>query len=228
MKYDDLITFFQSLVDDEPDEAMLEVLADNAYTKRNASRFWTFLLKLDTSMTHGASDTWQTNHTLPTDFDEPYKVFGGAAGQNEYDAVPYQNILNMIGNQNRYSIDYLNSQLRVPGPGNGQTIYFFYKYLPTSLIGLSDALKAATTTIVWPKQFVPLIGYDMAELYFGGIDADDISRQMAPSLAKAKLELERAMISWDTKRLMKMFGNSASPQRMGNELTPSDVIDIPT
>lgn len=227
MSFDDLITFFQSLVDDEPDTEMLEVLADNAYTKRNASRFWTFLLKLDTSMTHGASDTWQTNHSLPTDFDEPYKVFGGASGQNEYDPVPYQNILNMVGNANRYSIDYLNNQLRVPGPGSGQTLYFFYKIIPTSLMGLSTADKASATTIVWDKRFVPLLAYDMAELYFGGIDADDISRQMTPSQAKAKLELERTMISWDTKRLMKMFGNSASPQRTGNELTPANVIDIP-
>jgi hypothetical protein len=230
MSYDQLITFFESLVDDAPDSATEEVLADVAYTKRNDMRFWTFLMKLDSSITQGASDTWATEHSLPStagaEFEEAYRVFGGAGGQNEYLPVPFEDILNHIGGQNRYSIDYLNNKIRFTG-GAAQTIYLWYKYRPTSLIGLTTAQKAATTTIVWPKRFVPIIAFDMAVTYLGGVDADDIARQQVPFHNAAHRELYNAMIAWDSKRRMKMFSNSASPLRTGNELTPADVIDMP-
>ena len=230
MSYDDLITFFESLVDDAPDSATEAVLADVAYTKRNDSRFWTFLLKLDSSITQGATNTWLTEHSLPsTDgsaFEEAYRVFGGAGGQNEYFPVPFEDVLNSISAQNRYTIDYLNNKIRFTG-GAAQTIYLWYKYRPLSLIGLTTAQKALATTIVWPKRFVPIIAFDMAQMYLGGIDADDIARAQATFHNAAHRELYNAMISWDTKRRMKMFSNSASPLRTGNELTPADVVDIP-
>ena len=148
-------------------------------------------------------------------------------GQNEYGPIPYEQILNFIGAANRYSIDYANSMLRTLGPGNGQTIYMWYKRSPTSLIGLSAAQKADTTTIVWPGRFCPILAYDMAQIFLGGIDADDISRQQVPFHNAAHKELYNAMIAWDSRRRMAMFDHSASPVRHGNGLTPADVVDIP-
>ena len=103
----------------------------------------------------------------------------------------------------------------------------WYKYSPTSLIGLSVAQKAAATTIVWPKRFCPILAFDMAQIYLGGIDADDISRAQVPFHNTAHKELYNAMIAWDTKRRMKMFGNSSTPQRGYGRTTPADVVDIP-
>jgi hypothetical protein len=220
------MTFFRDLVDDEVDTVTESVLADVAYSKRNDMRAWTFLMKLDSSITQGANDTWQTQHSLPADFEEPYRVFGGAGGQNEYLPSPYEDVLNHIGAMNRYSIDYLNKKIVFTG-GSAQTIYLWYKRLPTSLVGLSTAQKALTTTIVWPARFVPIIAFDMAAMHLGGIDADDIARQQVPYLNAAHRELYNAMISWDTKRRMKLFGNSSTPLRSGNEFTPADVVDIP-
>lgn len=227
MSPDDVTTLFQSLVDDEPDRVTSDALMDVAYTKRNDARFWTFLLKLDSSITHASGDAWNTAKTLPSDFEEPYKVFGGTGGQNEYLPVPYESILHYRGSANRYAIDFMNSQLHFTGPGNGETIYMWFKYLPTSLMGLSAAQKAATTTIVWPKRFCPILAFDMAQIYLGGIDADDIARQQTQFHNAAHKELYNAMIAWDTKRRMKMFDNSASPQPVGNLLTPADVVDMP-
>lgn len=230
MSPNEIRIFFESLVDDAPDTATSEVLMDVAYSKRNASRFWTFLLKLDSSITQGATNTWLTEHSLPSAdgsaFDEMYRVFGGAGGQNEYFPVPFEDVLNSISAQNRYTIDYLNNKIRFTG-GAAQTIYMWYKYVPTSLIGLTEAQKAATTTVVWMKRFCPIIAFDMAAMYLGGIDADDIARQQVPFQNATHRELYNAMIAWDTKRRMKMFGNSSTPLRTGNELTPADVVDIP-
>jgi len=226
MSPDDITTFYQGLVDDEPDRNISDVLMDVAYTKRNAARFWSFLLALDTSITQGSGDTWQTTHNLPANFDEPYRVFGGAGGQNEYQQVPYDDILNWISSPMRYAIDYVNSQMRFTG-GAAQTIYMWYKKLPTSLIGLTEAQKAATTTVLWPKQFCPILAFDMAQIQMGGIDADDIARPQAQFMNAAHRELYNSMIAWDTKRHMKARDNSAAPLHGSNMLSPADVVDIP-
>lgn len=227
MSPNDILDFFYTLVDDEPDEASAMILMDAAYTKRNDARFWTFLLALNSSLVHGTGDTWQTDHALPADFEEVYRLYGAAGGGSEYLPVPYEGILNWIGSNMRYSIDYANSQLRVTGPGSGNTLYLWYKKLPTSLIGLSAAQKASASTIVWPKRFCPILAFDMAQIQMGGIDSDDIARQQVPWHSQAHKELYNAMISWDTRRRMKMFDNSASPQNTGNGLTPADVVDMP-
>ena len=227
MSPNDILEFFYTLVDDEPDTASAMILMDAAYTKRNDARFWTFLMALDTSMTHGVSDTWQTNHALPSDFEEPYRVYGSAGGGSEYDPVPHEGILNYIGAARRYSIDYGNSQLRVTGPGSGNTLYMWYKKHATSLIGLSDALKASASTIIWPKRFCPILAFDMAQIQMGGIDSDDIARAQVPFHNQAHKELYNAMISWDTRRRMKTLGNSSAPQSTGSGLTPADVVDMP-
>ena len=140
--------------------------------------------------------------------------------------MPFEDVLNSISAQNRYTIDYLNNKIRFTG-GAAQTIYLWYKYRPTSLIGLTAAQKALATTIVWPKRFCPILAFDMAQIHLGGIDADDIARAQTTFHNAAHKELYNAMISWDTKRRMKMFGNSSTPLRTGNELTPADVVDIP-
>lgn len=226
MTPDEVTELFRTMVDDSPDEDEIDVLMDVAYTKRNDARFWTFLLKLDNSITHTTSDSWQTEKTLPTDFDEPYKVFGGAA-DNEYDPIPFEEILRHISAQNKYSIDYLNSKMRFTGPaGSAKTVYLWYKLLPTSLIGLSEAQKALASTIVWPKKFCPIIAFDMASMHMGGIDADDVTRQQVPFLNVAHRELYMSMISWDTRRRMKMMQNSSSQRRSERSEQPDVVSGI--
>lgn len=220
----EILDFFKTLVDDAPDEESSFILMDTAYTKRNDARFWSFLLKLNTSITHGVSDTWLTTKTLPADFSEPYKVFGGAS-DNEYDPVPFENVLTYISAFNKYTIDYANLQMRFTGGASSAlTVYLWYKYFPTSLIGLTTAQKVSETTIVWPKRFCPILAYDMAEMYFGGIEADEITRQMTPFQRQAHKELTRAMIQWDARRRMKMFGDSAIQQRTGHSERP-DVLN---
>ena len=223
MSPDDVVALFNTMVDDAPDVDEAFALMDAAYTMRNESRIWTFLLKLDSSITHSSSDTWQTQKTLPTDFEEPYRLNLGA-GDNEYDGVPYEQILRWIGSANKYSIDYQGNTLRFTGPGSGQTAYLWYKYGPTSLIGLTDVQKAATGTIVWPKRFCSLLAFDMAAMHQGGIEADEITRQQVPYLNDAHKRLFNAMVNWDNRRRMKMFDNSASPRR-NERNTPADVVD---
>lgn len=186
-------------------------------------RTWAMLMKLDTSITHSPGNTWATEKTLPTDFSSAYKLFGGDS-DNEYLPVPFTGILKYKSSANRYTIDLANLKMRLTGsPSSALTMYLWYQYAPTSLFGLSDAAKALTTTIVWPARFRPLLAYDMAALFFGGLDADEITNQMAPEDKAAAAALEKAMIAWDNRNMAKMMDNSSSPQPINREAA-SDVV----
>ena len=225
MSPDDVIAMFRNLVDDAPDADGVQVLMDAAYTERNESRFWQMLMKMDSSITHSPSDTWLTSKTLPTDFSRPFSGFGGDS-DNPYEFVPFEDILMHKGSSNRVTIDLANSSLRFMAPsGSALTFYLWYQYAPTSLIGLSGAQSAATTTIVWPGRFRPLLAFDMAAKYLGGWDSDEVARQMTSFQMNMAKSLERSMIKWDNGNRMKLMGDSASPRRRGDS-NASDVIDM--
>lgn len=226
MTPDEILQFFFSLVDDGPDEEMAYVLMDSAYTKRNEKRNWRMLLKLDTSITHNPSDTSATEKSLPTDFGRPYRLYGGNA-DNEYQPILFEEMLRYTGGANMYALDMANRKMRLLGaPSQALTMYLYYLYAPTSLIGLSTADKASTSIIVWPKRFQALIAYDMAEIFFGGVDADEITRQMAPQHRAQQKALEAAMIAWDNSITHRMMGGSSSPRRQGGDVDRPDTVNL--
>jgi hypothetical protein len=216
--------FYETIIDDEPDEDETYGLMDTAYTEVNEERAWAMLLKLDTSITHSPGDTWLTTKTLPSDFGRPYKLFGGNAN-NEYDPVLFENILHSINGSRKYALDLVNMQMRLIGsPASALTMYMWYLYVPTSLFDLTDLQKTATDTIKWPARFHRILAYKMAELRFGGIDADETSRKMSqPQLAEF-VRLKKAMISWDNATRLRMMGTSSSSQSRGDASSQSDVV----
>lgn len=224
MTPEEVVTFFEGLIDDSPAADVTYGLMDSAYTRRNEMRVWSMLMKLDTSITHSPGNDWTTTKALPTDFASPYKLFGGAA-DNEYAPVPFESILMNKDLSNRYAVDMVNNQMRLTGTvSSALTMYLWYQYAPTSLFGLTDGQKAATTTIVWPTRFRRLLAYDMAAIHTGGIDADDLSARMAPEQRSAARDLWLSMVAWDNRIRLRMMDQSASPQRVERGSKP-DVLD---
>ena len=219
----DIKGFFEGIIDDSPDVDITFGIMDAAYTNRNEMRNWAFLLKLDTSLAHSPGDTYATQKSLPTDFGRAYKVFGGAA-DNEYEGVPFEDLLRWMNSPNKYTLDLGNNKIRFTGSvSSAITMYLWYLYAPTSLSGLTDAQKDLTTTIVWPTRFRRLLAYDMAELYFAGVDTDDVTRQMSPAHRAAAKMLANSMIKWDNANRMKMLAGSSSPRRQDRTSAP-DVV----
>lgn len=224
MSPDDVLALAETMMDDAPDADEMAALMDAAYSSRNDERAWSFLIKLDSSIQNLSSDSWQTAKTLPTDFDQPIKLFLGAGGDNEFDPVPYEEILMWKGSANKYSIDFSVPSLRFMGPGNGDVAYLWYKYFPTSLIGLTALQSAAAATIVWPKRFCTILAMDMAAMHMGGFDADDTTRQQVPFINATHKRLYNSFIGWDNKRRMMMRMHSATPRRSGDSRSRPDVV----
>lgn len=224
MSPESIIEFYEGLIDDTQDPDIEYGLMDAAYTKRNELRTWAMLMKLDSSISHSPSDTWQTEKSLPTDFGSTFKLFGGAS-DNEYDAVPFVNLIRYKDSPNAYTIDLVNNKMRLTGSvTTALTMYHYYQYVPTSLFGLSEEQKQSTTTIVWPARFHRLLAYDMASLQFGGIDADETTRKMEPAMLREARALQSAMISWDNRNFLKLMGESSSPRHVNKQSMP-DVVD---
>lgn len=181
-----------------------------AYTKRNESRPWRMLLKLDSSLTAQSSDTWETEKSLPSDFGRDKKLNVGTGTGGEYLPIPFERILEYKSTTRRYAIDMVNLKLRLMGAVSAAlTIYLHYFYVPTTL---SASNKESATAIVWPARFQPLLAYDMAALYFAGVDADEVTRQMSPAQRLAAKELADAMIQWDNNLWLRAMDHSSAPQ----------------
>ena len=181
-----------------------------AYTKRNELRPWRFLLKLDTSLTAQSSDTWETQKSLPSDFGRDKKLNVGNGAGSEYLPIPFERMIEYKSTSRRYAIDMLNLKLRLMGSvSSAQTINLFYFYFPTTL----DTTQAeSASVIVWPTRFQALLAYDMAALYFAGIDADDVTHRMSPAQRLAAKELADAMIQWDNSLMLRAMDHSSAPQ----------------
>lgn len=224
MTPENIVEFFEALIDDSPDADVTYGLMDSAYTHRNEMRVWQMLMKLDTSITHSPGNTWATEKDLPSDFSSAVKLYGGDS-DNEYDPLPFERLLQEKESSNRFALDMGNNKIRLTGSvSSALTMYLFYQRVPTSLFGLTDEQKESTTTIVWPTRFRRLLAYDMAALYTGGIDADDLSAKLTPEQRAAARTLWTAMVAWDTRNRMKGMDFSSTPSRHTRP-SRSDVLD---
>lgn len=225
MTPEEIAQLFYTFVDDQPDEDATYALMDTAYTQINEERVWAMLMKLDTSITHSPGNSWQTEKTLPSDFNSAHKLFGGDSG-NEYDPIPFDTLLHWKDNGNMFAVDLANMKMRLTGsPSTALTMYLWYQYTPTSLMGLSVAQKASASTIVWPARFRPILAYKMAEILFGAVDADDVTRKQTPYQRAVYKELKKAMVNWNTRNILKMMGSSVSQNRSTRDQDRPDVLD---
>lgn len=81
-----MLTMFQNMVDDEIDQTFAYQLLDLAKTEVEAMRDWEQTKEIDSTQTLSSGDTWETAHTLPSDFSYMHAVYLAT------DEVPLQQI----------------------------------------------------------------------------------------------------------------------------------------
>src|SRR6266404_3797208 len=85
---DQMVTAFESLVDDSLDETTEYQLLNDVKDTLESDDAWAILATLDETQTANAGDTYLTFHTLPSDFGSPSPggIFVGT------DIIPYRQI----------------------------------------------------------------------------------------------------------------------------------------
>jgi hypothetical protein len=176
-----IIDFFENLVDDTLDADFAVDLANNAKDKIEGERPWAMVKRLDSSQSASSAAK-----TLPTGYLGTIEMrISGAS--NPLIQVPFEKQDLYTGGGYWY-LDMANSQFYLTGSNLSGTIKHFYKKQ-------TDDLTLSTSPI-WPAKFHKLIAFEMAELFFA-IDQGDRSRSWDDKWSVQRELLRRAMIDWD-------------------------------
>lgn len=193
--------FITPLLDGEIlDDLQVLLFANTAKEIIEQRKNWRFLLKEDSSQTTSSSDTYLTTKTLPNDFNRPLSQNGMFVGINansliEFFPVLFEERRNYQNNGNFYYIDIGNSQFALIGKAaQSSTIYLNYTMFTPVLTALTDSFSSR-----WQDRFLPIIAYEVASLYRGGVDFDADNARMAGGNKAAAMALYGAMVSWDTR-----------------------------
>jgi hypothetical protein len=205
MTGEEILTLAGDIADEEIPQNLGVHLLNVAKNRREDSRPWMFLRKLDSSRTAATGNAWNTPILLPTDFRYERRVLVGPT--QEYFPVPIDDRVAYKNAGRRYAVDVANDVYYLLGNvAAADTIYFHYIRTTTDY----GAGTLTTSLIVWPERFQPLLAYDIAAVYKGGVDYDEVNARMAPVNRQMAKELEDAMIQWDQDLLERSMNHSLS------------------
>lgn len=206
-----------SIVEDTIDETLFYQLLNVARNKREDMRPWAFLIKADSTKTASPGDTYATSKALPSDFRRDVKLCVGT--DLEYSPIPFMEQHLYRNAAGRYFIDLANSVYYLTGSVNAaKTIYLYYLKTTTDF---TVATKNTAGVCVWPDRFQPLLAFDVAAMFQGGVDYDDVSARMSPFNRAMAKEIDEAMVTWDDALRLRTMNNSKAPLSNAEPLTRS-------
>jgi len=215
----EIITKFKNIVDDVSvdDDFALELANDTKLIiEQDPGRNWDMLKKYDTTLTWATSDVYTTAHTLPIKFLRVVTIY--IAGRiHRWRAIPFEHRERYKDIQGYYYIDTLNNKILFTGKtGSSKVITICY------LEATSDLTTSSSPT--WPiDAHHGIIPYKMAEIYQGGIDADDIAGKMGVSNFRTYQLIFNRMKAWDNEIKMAAL-NDQSGRRVLDVSAVPDVV----
>lgn len=192
---DQIIVQFEALIDDSLDTTTELFLLNQVKDSIESKRAWEWLKKLDLSQTASISDTFQTPHTLPSDFIKPSESGIYITGDMiPYKQIPFESQIKYQSITYVYFIDFLNQKFYLGGsPGRNGAIQFFYQAASPSLALISNG----GSPWIFPAKFHPILPFAMAKKYFA-IDQGDKSRSWDDRWTTFMQEMEEDMNAWDS------------------------------
>ena len=211
MTGNEIIAFFNKLIDDSIDDDFALDLANNSKDQREAEMSLKILEAKNSDKKTTVGGTYETEIDLADDFSVDKRIM---VDTREVVPVPFDDQIRYKDDGSKYFIDYGSGKLHLCGTiTEVKTIHQLY-------IKFSPALTTSTEPL-WPDRFHRIIPFDMADLYFAGLDTDAINRAMAPRQAQQAEMLRRGMLLWDSKLKIRSINGSVSSRR-GRDL-PSNV-----
>lgn len=171
-----------------------------------AKRPWTILIKIDTSLTVGSSNTWQTVFNLPSTAGSAFRRFAPKPRKkivlysssddsiHGLTEVRFDERLDYKDTFGYFYVDYAANQFYITGTiDKTYTIHICYLYRTKPFSSTDD-------TIEWPlpEDYHLILVYQVAAMYRGGTDWDDVNARMAPEDRSIARGIWDAMTTWDT------------------------------
>lgn len=181
----------------EMDDTLFYSLLNIAKGVRENQRDWMKLKKSDITKTATTGDNFQTSKALPSDFsrwqkEKPMVLYDSGNTQTfrEYFEIPQNEKILYQTDNNRFYVDYTAMLAYLTG-----TVDRTYLIAMNYLIDSPDI--AAGTSWIFPTWAHPLLAYDVAANYKGGIDFDFVNMQQAASNKEIAKQIEQGLIKWD-------------------------------
>lgn len=199
---EDIITQFESLVDDSLDETTEYFLLNDVKDTLEADDEWAILKTSDESQTANVGDNYLTMKPLPIDFGAPSPrgIYVGT------DLVPYRQVdfeerLRYQAETHVYYIDFANEEYALCGGVNPSgTIHFYYQKS-------SPALVRSGTPWIFPARFHPILPMLMSIMY-PAIDQPDKSRAWDDRWEKFGTQRTSIMRRWNARIMREAYANS--------------------
>lgn len=204
MKATEIYQMANDIAEDTIPETLFLQMLNVARNKREDSRPWQMLKKTDSSQYANPGDSWQTAKTLPADFRRDYRMFVGE--DYEYTPLPIEELVPYRNAARRYAVDLAGNAFYLTGSvGTASKIYLIYIKTTTDW---TQGNKDTDGICVWPDRFQPLLAFDVAAMYQGGVDYDEPAAKMSLFNRAMAKELEDAMVAWDTELALRSMNNS--------------------
>jgi hypothetical protein len=214
-KTQDIITYFESIIDDSLDSVTELTLAEQAKNEIEDEKQWEMLKIVDTSQSFNSGDNYLTAKTLPSTFREPLDsgIFVTTNDLIPYLQLPLEDLYRVQDNiAHRYIIDIANNQYHILGKPTSGIIYFWHKKITPTL---DTTTGPNGNTPVWPIRFWPLISMRMAMIFFA-IDQGLKAASWDDRWDNYYTSLHEQMKSWDEKLHNIAYQNRYIRQREGS------------
>ena len=184
------------------DEDLFGILINLAKTKVEQSRPWVKIRSEDSSGAITAANTWQTTHTLPTRFAQPYPVkrrngvyssliLVSSSEVLTPEEIQWAQRLEYQDIEGYFAIDYANDRYILTGS-------YARSYVPYwSFIQFSPSLDDDGDEWIFPSQFHAVLGYLVAILEKAR-DYDEVNMANIAAYSPEAAAIVSAMTMWDT------------------------------
>jgi hypothetical protein len=189
----EIVTAFETMVEDSVDLDFAYQLMNNAKVKVEGTRDWCFLQMMDSSQSSGSGAK-----TLPTLYSRTPKGILYVNTQPFYQ-VPFNQKHLFEGSSYRWYLDMVNNQFYLLGNTPSGTINHPY-------IKRTPAITSGTSP-VFPEDYHLLLAFEMAEIFYAK-DQGDRSRSWDDKWSRQHRLLKDLMIDWDVQLQAASFENA--------------------
>lgn len=197
----EILTTFEEFVGDSLDTTIALALANQARMEIDLELKPRCALRLDTSNTTVAGQTYTTSEALPTDILVPAGTII-YVGDVPYTGVPFEHKERYKTRANFWYADLYNGLFYLTGTqASAQTITFPYITKGT------DIANDSSTVLKYPTGLHIIVPMHMARTWFA-IDAGEKGRSWLPEWEAFYQRTKRALISWDQAYKLSAIGES--------------------